>query len=78
MSTISTWNDFVSSVGPFIPNPRPLDALKQAGFTLGGEVAKGVRPAAPAGAFVWPRRVSSARSRRRPGAENFSSRRTQP
>lgn len=40
MSTINTWNDFVSSVGPFIPNPRPLDALKQAGFTLGGEVAK--------------------------------------
>ena len=40
MQTTSTWSDFLSSIGPYLTTKNPLEALKQAGYVLGGEVAQ--------------------------------------
>jgi hypothetical protein len=40
MRVTSTWSDFLSSIGPYLTTKNPLEALKQGGYALGGEVAQ--------------------------------------
>jgi hypothetical protein len=40
MSIIATWPKFLQTVRPFLTSVRPIEALKQAGMTLGGDVAE--------------------------------------
>jgi hypothetical protein len=44
---LSTFDDFLGSVGPFLTVRNPLEALKQAGFVLGGDLARAFDRSAP-------------------------------
>lgn len=40
MRTLTNWTEFLGAIEPFLTSPRPLEALKQAGFRLGDTIAE--------------------------------------
>lgn len=50
MATLSTWEQFIAAVNPFLNTPHPMDAMRKAGFSLSGvveEAFKRVKPTIP-------------------------------